>query len=229
MKIERKYVILQRKYIYQDEEDNGNYHQESIAKAGRAYSLGRGAEVPTAAKVGERRYAFGQGHLCMINLEYIIQSEFGDEYRLRITSEYSGMLSEDAFFALAAEGVEVVDVELERTRGVNVTSQKVLSKIADCIADAFIPHSNVIICFFCDFISLLPSMKKRMSVQEYRSKLFSYMFERYVELHHIDGVMNHVVTVKGVAEDYFAHVIYRESHAHLANMISQGIQQDYGK
>lgn len=164
-----------------------------------------------------------------MNQEFVIQSDQGDEYRLRITSDHIGMLSEDVLQELANKGVQVVDIELERTKGDNVTSPRVLAKIEECIADIFLSHQDVMICFFCDFISLIPSSKKNMSVQEYRSRLFSNMFERYVNVHHIVGIRNQVVTVKGIAEDYFAHVIVREEHVYLAKIIGEGIQNDFGK
>ena len=164
-----------------------------------------------------------------MNQEFIIQADQGDEYRLRITSDHIGMLSDEIIQELKAKGIQVVDIELERTKGLHVTSLRVLAKIEECIAEVFFSRQDIMICFFCDFISLVPSMKKKMSVQEYRSRLFSDMFERYIKIHHIDGIRNQVVTVNGVAEDYFAHVIVREEHIHLARIIGEGIQKDYGK
>lgn len=165
-----------------------------------------------------------------MNQEFVIQSDQDDEYRLRITSEHIGMLSEDVLQELMSKGIQVIDIELERTKGDSVTSPKVLAKIEECIADVFLSHRDVMICFFCDFISLIPSSnKKNMSVQEYRSRLFSNMFERYINCHHISGIRNQVVTVKGIAEDYYAHVIVREEHIYLAKIIGEGIQKDFGK
>ena len=165
-----------------------------------------------------------------MNQEFVIQSDQNDEYRLRITSEHIGMLSEDVLQELMSKGIQVIDIELERAKGNSVTSPKVLAKIEECIADVFLSHRDVMICFFCDFISLIPSSnKKNMSVQEYRSRLFSNMFERYINCHHISGIRNQVVTVKGIAEDYYAHVIVREEHIYLAKIIGEGIQKDFGK
>ena len=62
-----------------------------------------------------------------------------------------------------------------------------------------------------------------------RSRLFSNMFERYINCHNIGGIRNQVVTVKGIAEDYFAHVIVREEHIYLAKIIGEGVQKDFGK
>ena len=89
-------------------------------------------------------------------------------------------------------------------------------------------HQNVILSFFCDFIHLVPS-KKNIPVQEYRSRLFSTMFNRYVAQHHIAGFCNHVVEIEGVAETFYFHVIYRKEHEAYAEMIAEGHQKDFGK
>ena len=159
---------------------------------------------------------------------YIIQSEQGDEYKLRMTSENTWMLSEGLYQQMTTNGVEVVDIELERSKGTNVTSLKVLSLIEDTIADFLLNHENVLFCFFCDFIHLVPT-KKNIPVQEYRSRLFTAMFNRYVKLHRLNGFCNHVVKIEGVAEPFYFHVIYRKEHEALAKMISDGNQKDFSK
>ena len=160
---------------------------------------------------------------------FIIRSEKGDEYKLKITSENTVMISDDVQMMLCDEGIEILDIDLNRSEGLHFTDLRVLSQIEECIAEVFFQHPNAIICFFCDFISLVPSMKRHISVQEYRSRLFSGMFTRYVSHHNIDNVKNRVVIVKGVAEDYFVHVIARQQHMHYVDIICQGIQTDFGK
>ncbi len=61
--------------------------------------------------------------------------------------------------------------------------------------------------------------KNKMPPQEYRSKLFDAMFQRYVKLHGIEDVRLSVVEVNGINEIYYFHVIYRETHSVLAALI----------
>ena len=75
---------------------------------------------------------------------YIIQSEFGDEYKLRMTSEEKWMLPESLCQLLKDKGIEVVDVELERSKGTSTTSLRILSLIESCIADFLLKHNHVI-------------------------------------------------------------------------------------
>lgn len=159
---------------------------------------------------------------------YIIQSEQGDEYKLRLTSENTWMLPEDLCQLMKTKDIEVVDIELERSKGTNVTSSKVLSLIEGCIADYMLNHRNVLFCFFCDFIHTVPT-RKNIPVQEYRSRLFSAMFNSYVTQHHLEGFCNHVVKIEGVAETFYFHVIYRDEHEAYARMISEVNQKDFSK
>mgnify|MGYP007070236434 CR=1 FL=1 len=71
--------------------------------------------------------------------------------------------------------------------------------------------------------------KLRIPVQEYRSRLFLAMFNRYVKQHRLNGFYNQVVKIEGVAEPFYFHVIYRKEHEMYAKMISLGNQKDFGK
>ena len=164
-----------------------------------------------------------------MNEIYTIRSEEGDEYKLQFTTDRSGVIADTILNSLESEGISVVEIGLERTKGLNFTSSRVLAQIEQCIADIILRNPNVMLTFFCDFISMLPSMRKKMPVQEYRSKLFVRMFERYIAQHQITDIFNRVIVVEGVAENYYFHVIARKHHLAFADMISESIQKDYGK
>lgn len=138
-----------------------------------------------------------------MNEIYTIRSEEGDVYKLQFSTEHSGVTANDILDNFERQGVVVVEIGLERSKGLNFTSHRVLAQIEQCIAEVILDNPNAILFFFCDFISLLPTMKKNMSVQEYRRRLFSRMFERYVAQHHITDIFNRVTTVEGIAENYY--------------------------
>ena len=164
-----------------------------------------------------------------MNEVYTITSDSGDEYKLQFTTDRSGIISDELLDYLCLEGVEVVEIGLGRSSGFNVTTPTVLAQIEDITADLLHRHPNAIISFFCDFINTIPSTKKKIPVQEYRSRIFSLMFDRYVSKKHIQGLHNLVTVVQGVKEPYYFHVIAREQHLKYANMISEGHQSDFGK
>ena len=163
-----------------------------------------------------------------MNEVYIITSESGDEYKLQFTTERSGIIADVLLDLLVGNDIEVVEIGLARVKGQNVTSPLVLARIEESIANIMQRHRNVILSFFCDFIHVVPS-KKKISVQEYRSRLFSAMFNRYVSQHHLHDYCNHVVEIEGVSEPFFFHVIYRKEHEVYADMIAEGHQKDFGK
>ena len=163
-----------------------------------------------------------------MNEVYTITSDCGDEYKLQFTTDRSGVIADALLDFLANTGIEVVEIGLARVKGQNITGHHVLAQIEDCIAELMQSHPNVILSFFCDFIHFVPS-NKRIPVQEYRSRLFSAMFNRYISQHHLHDYCNHVVEVEGVSEPFFFHVIYKKEHEAYADMIAEGHQKDFGK
>ena len=68
-----------------------------------------------------------------------------------------------------------------------------------------------------------------MPPQEYRSRLFDKMFQRYCKQHGIVDVRLSVVEINGINEKYYFHVIYRESHSLLASLIGHDLQDGFSK
>ena len=167
-----------------------------------------------------------------MNYTDFISSSKGDIYQISLSSKNGGLIADDVRQSLSTEGIIVVDVELNRVQGLNPTTNAVLAKIGEKIADVFMSNPNVIICYFCDFLSDLPytnKKHKKMSVQEYRSILFSQMFDRYVSQHHLENVSLAVLTIEGIKETYYVHIVARSEHLRYISPINDGIQRDFGK
>ena len=160
---------------------------------------------------------------------YTLRSESGDEYKLQFTTYRSGIIADNLLDQLNAQGIEVVEIGLARVKGENITGHKVLHQIEECIADLMQRMPNVILSYFCDFIHLVPSHKKNMTVQEYRSRMFSAMFKRYVTQQQLFDVCDDEIKINGVTEPFFFHVIYHKNHQHFAEMIAEGHIKDFGK
>jgi hypothetical protein len=160
---------------------------------------------------------------------YTLRSESGDEYKLQFTTDRSGIIADNLLDQLNAHGIEVVEIGLARVKGENITGHKVLHQIEECIADLMQRMPNVILSYFCDFIHLVPSHKKNMTVQEYRSRMFSAMFKRYVTQQQLFDVCDDEIKINGVTEPFFFHVIYHKNHQHFAEMIAEGHIKDFGK
>lgn len=160
---------------------------------------------------------------------YTLHSENGDEYKLQITSERSNIIAPTIIDKLLNNDIEVFEIGLGRVKGNNVTGHKVLRQIEECIADFMKKKPNALISYMCDFINLVPSNKKNITVQEYRSRLFSAMFKRYVSQHHVDNICDDEIIIEGVAETFYFHVIYRKEHKIYAKMIADSHHEDFDK
>lgn len=160
---------------------------------------------------------------------YSLRSEQGDEYKLQFTTDRSGIIADDILDLLNAQGIEVVEIGLARVKGQNITGHKVLNQIEECIAELMQCMPNVILSYFCDFIHLVPSQKKNMSVQEYRSRIFSAMFKRYVSQQQQLDLCDDEIRINGVTEPFFFHIIYHRKHQHYAEMIAEGHAKDFSK
>ena len=157
----------------------------------------------------------------------LLSTDEGDVYHITL-SEDTILFSQDTLKII--NGVKVVGIDLRRLVGSSPTGHDMLAAIEKVIADFFLEYDNVMIFYYCDFLNPIPHTKKTsMPPQEYRSNLFRLMFERYVSLHDIDDVHLSVITVKGIDDTYYFHLIYRECHAHLAPVIGQDIKEGYSK
>lgn len=157
-----------------------------------------------------------------------ITSARGDEYRIRLSSSGNRFLSEEISQEVK-RSVDILTIELERIKGQLPTGHVVLSQIERVIAEVFLQNPNAVICFICDFLSPIPSSKKQIPVQQYRSILFTRMFERYVSQNSVGSVVQSVLTISGIGEDYYIHIIARSEHMRYVNMISDDIRVGYSK
>ena len=157
----------------------------------------------------------------------IFRSPTGDAYHITLSEDH-GVLSSEVTKSL--RGISLIGIDLRRLQGGNTTGHDVLNAIESTIADFFLEHDNVIICYYCDFINPIPrTSKNAMPSQEYRSKLFERMFQRYTQNHQINDVRLSVVEINGIDEKYYFHVIYRESHSMLASIIGGDLKAGFSK
>ena len=157
----------------------------------------------------------------------IFRSSTGDIYHITLSEDHN-VLSTGVIDAL--HDVDVVGIELRRLVGSNATGQEVLAAIESTIAEFFVAHEKSIICYYCDFINPIPhTSKNSMPPQEYRSRLFDNMFQRYSQQHGIKDVRLSVVEINGINEKYYFHIIYREAHSLLASMIGRDLKEGFDK
>ena len=79
----------------------------------------------------------------------------------------------------------------------------------------------------------ISSRNKHLPVNEYRSRLFSHIFDTYISSHHVTGVVNTPIRLEnyedGVGYSIFIHFIARDEHADLVEMLKNDIKEVSGK
>lgn len=123
---------------------------------------------------------------------------------------------------------------IDRVKGGESTAQDVLHAITGRIADLFAQNENLILYYSCDDMNPIPSrnMKgsnKNLSVQEYRSTLFSHIFDTYMYSHQVFGITNTPVIIKGEGYTQFMHLIARDKHQDVVSLIKQDVIKGWGK
>lgn len=152
-----------------------------------------------------------------------------DEYRIGFDTIESGFLSDEIFAFLKEESIEVVEVLLERVKGTDSTNITVLSEMTNIIHRLFEDNENVILYFFCDDLNEIPCTGKRIEPQEYRSRLFSAMFERFSMKHQITDVHNVSISIDAVERVEYLHFIVRNHHLKYIDYIQKNIEETYSK
>ena len=66
-----------------------------------------------------------------MNYTDFLSSAKGDIYQISLSSKNGGLIANDVRQSLSAEGIIILDVELNRIQGFNPTTNAVLSKIGE--------------------------------------------------------------------------------------------------
>ena len=149
----------------------------------------------------------GEGNVFLVSIEPFPKSVLPDEL-------------EDIL-----NGIEILDITLERSSGEGNASTRVLNDISAFIASVFFDNPNSILYFYCDDMHEVPCMsgKKNMPPQAYRSRLFSRMFERYISANHVECVQNYPVEIHLDDRDIFIHLISTADKFPVMHAIGEAI------
>lgn len=151
----------------------------------------------------------------------------GGSYNIELSSFGNSFFSKEVTDAIS-QFVDVVNIDLTRAQEEESASLRTLSIITNRIAEFFLEHRNLVICYYCDFLGPIPHTNKKMTCQAYRNQLFSLLFKRYIGKFNVTGVIDKVITIHG-AEDYFVHIIYRQTHEKHVQLLANSIHYGYDK
>ena len=161
-----------------------------------------------------------------------------NEYRILLTPVNIEVLPDHILNVLTSRKVDISELIIERISGESTTAQDVLHDITGWVAQLFASNPNLIIYYSCDDMTPIPSRNKNsenkdMPVNEYRSKLFTHIFDSYMASHQVSGVINTPIRLdnyeNGMGYSLFFHFIAREIHSDIVEMLKEDIKEVSGK
>jgi len=151
----------------------------------------------------------------------------GDVLRVSLTEDNS-VISQEVREVI--DDIHILGIELLRIEGTCTIGLDVFRGIESFISEVFQGKENAVILYYCDFLNPIPKTSKNsLPCQEYRSRLFENMFKRFTQQRRISNVRLSVITVSGIDEKYYFHVIYRDVHAKYAAITGSDIKEGLGK
>lgn len=166
----------------------------------------------------------------------IVQKD--NEYRVLLTSVNTEVLPERIQKILTSRNIDISELMIERISGESTTGQDILHDITGWVAELFASNPNLIIYYSCDDMTPIPSRNKNsdnkdMPVNEYRSRLFTHIFDSYMISHQVSGVINTPIQLDnyedGLGYSLFFHFIAREIHSDIVEMLKEDIKEVSGK
>ena len=162
----------------------------------------------------------------------------GNEYRILLTPVNIEVLPERILKVLISRKIDISELIIERISGESTTGQDILHDITGWVAELFASNPNLIIYYSCDDMTPIPSRNinsenKDMPVNEYRSRLFTHIFDSYMTSHQVSGVVNTPIRLdnyeNGMGYSLFFHFIAREIHSDIIEMLKEDIKEVSGK
>ncbi len=140
----------------------------------------------------------------------------GDEYYVYLTPLDKRWWSD---VVLPEPNVEIYQIVLDRIGGSNITDIKIIQEITNFIANVFVTN-DVIFYYVCDDLNEIPNTTHNIPSQEYRSRLFSKMFDRYIRQNNLDGVTDTNVIIKdAIGKNQYVHIISKDTHTKSVNYL----------
>ena len=170
----------------------------------------------------------------VMNTSFSISTRNGDEYRIMFFDADISVLARNVQQSITEHNIDISEIMIDRVSGGESTAQEVLHAIAGRIADLFAENDNLVIYYSCDDMNPIPSrnMKganKELSVQEYRSALFSHLFDTYMYSHQVSGITNTPVIINGEEYKQFMHLIARAKHQPIVDIIKDDVIEGWSK
>lgn len=149
----------------------------------------------------------------------MISNDKGDLIKIALScydAEIIGMFTSDP----RALSLRFYDVTLSREKGTGTVGYKVLNVVSETLGRFLSENTDVVLCFYCDDQTDVERHNRDLTPQEFRSELFSVMFDKYISVHGLTELVNHRVKIMDGEFPRITHFISRKEY--LDTMIMMG-------
>ncbi len=117
------------------------------------------------------------------------------------------------------------DVTLVRVSGEGVVGVNILKAICDVLFKFMKENDDAVLCFYCDDMTDVTRHHMEFTPQEYRSRLFSKMFDMYVKANDITNLVNYGIKIEDDEGPRFAHFITPEKYLGAVKLLGNIIMK----
>lgn len=159
-----------------------------------------------------------------MDISFDIHNDKGDQVRVALsyydTESMQAFTSDPLTLTLIFYDVTLVRLSGEETVGV-----KTLKAICDVLFRFMNDNDTAVLCFYCDDLTDVPRNHKELTPQEYRSRLFSRMFDMYVKANGISDIINYGIKIEDNNTPRFAHFITSEKYLPAVKLLGNIIME----
>lgn len=159
-----------------------------------------------------------------MDISFDIQNDKGDQVRVALsyydTESMQAFTDDPLTLTLVFYDVTLVRISGEGTVGV-----KTLKAICDVLFRFMDENDTAVLCFYCDDLIDVARHHTELTPQEYRSRLFSRMFDMYVKANSVTRIVNYGIKIEDNQTPRFAHFITPEKYLPAVKLLGNIIME----
>lgn len=155
----------------------------------------------------------------VMDISFDIQSTKGDHLRVALSyydKESLQTFTEDPLVLTLV----FYDVTLVRMSGNGIVGIKALKAVCDILYRFMKENETAVLCFYCDDLTDVARRHSYLTPQEYRSQLFSRMFDMHIRSNKNENLINYQVKLNSGGDTRFAHFIAAEKHLSAVKLLA---------
>lgn len=159
-----------------------------------------------------------------MDISFDINNDKGDQVRVALsyydTESLQAFTSDPLTLTLV-----FYDVTLVRISGKGTVGIKMLRAVCDVLFRFMRENDTAVLCFYCDDLTDISRHHLDFTPQEYRSQLFSKMFDMYTQATDIIGIVNYVVRIENDDAPRFVHFITPDKYLSAVKLLGDIIMK----